>query len=848
MLRGVFSEVRAGSGRMVLIAGEAGVGKTALVTAFRDATGGASRVLEGSCDALATPRPLAPFAEMGGITAHAADGVTAHELVEVLRAHIAAPASLIILEDVHWADGATLDVLRVLGRRIESLPALVIVTYRDDRDPQHPLRLVLGDLGRAQGLVRFELEPLSAGAVADLAAGHDVDPMELHRRTGGNPFYVREVLDAGSPEVPPTVSDAVLARTARLSDDGRTVLETVSVAPPEVGLTTLERVCGEAGHAVDECLSAGMLDERGGAVAFRHELAREAVESSLGPARRRALHRAMLAVLATSPEPDLARLAHHAEGAGDAAAVLQHAPQAARRAALLGAYREAAAQYGRALRFASGLSPQDRAALLSSQAEAFYKTDEQVASIAARTRAIDEYRAYGDVAGEGAELSRLVSAYACRGCMEDARSSADRAVELLEPLGEPPALGIAYGAKALLALYVNEVDAAADWGRRSMAIAEAAGDDETRVDSMISAGTAELLRDGIVAVPVLEAALAEARRLRLVEQVPRACNDLAIGALEHSAFDLTDAFIEQGLAHCAEYDLDLWTLSLLALKARSQLAQGHLDAAGEVGLILADDLHDSPTPRLEGLQVLALVRARRGDPGVHDALERALAIDFPPDEIEWCGPLAAAQAEIAWLEGRAGEIGEITEHAFGLTRSPAPSPLLSGELAVWRHRAGVVDTLDGIRIAEPRALELAGRHADAAVAWDRAARPYEAALALAMGEGDALAEAHERLRALGAEGAAAVVARRLRERGVRGIARGPRPATRDNPAGLTPREIEVLGLLAEGLTNAEIALRLHLSVRTVDHHVSRILRKLDVPTRARAGREAARLGISSVVP
>jgi DNA-binding CsgD family transcriptional regulator len=848
MLRGMFSEVRAGSGRMVLVAGEAGVGKTALVTAFRDASGGASRVLEGSCDALATPRPLAPFTEMGGVSAHAADGITAHELFEVLRADLTGPASLIILEDVHWADGATLDVLRVLGRRVESLPALVIVTYRDDGDPQHPLRLVLGDLGRAHGLVRFELEPLSVAAVTDLAAGHEVAPAELHRRTGGNPFYVHEVLDAGSPDVPPTVSDAVMARAARLSDDGLTVLETVSVAPPEVDLATLEQVCGPAGAAVDECLSAGMLDEQHGAVAFRHELAREAVESSLGPARRRAVHRAMLSTLAASPDPDPARLAHHAEGARDAAAVLEYAPQAAHRAASLGAYREAAAQYARALRFAAGLSPQQRAGMLSSQAEAFYKTDDQVASIAARDRAISEYRDCGDVSGEGAELARVVSAYACRGIMDDAHTSADRAVELLEPIGEPRGLGLAYGAKALLALYGNDLDAAVEWGRRSVERALAAGDDETAVDAMITAGTAELLRDGPDAAGTLTHALAEARRLGLTEAVARACNDIAFPAVYHHAFELADEHIEQGLAHCERYDLDLWTLSLLSVQARSHLNQGRFDAAGEVAARLAADLHDSPTPRLAGLEVLALVRARRGDPGVHDAIDRAMAIDYPADEIDWAGPLAAARAEIAWLEGQAAAIGEITDPAFELALLPASDAWIRGELAVWRYRAGLVDDLRGAPVAEPWGLELADRNVEAAAAWDRLGRPYEAAVALATGGVDGLTEAHERLRALGAQGAAAVVARRLREHGVRGIVRGPRPATLENPANLTAREVEVLALVADGLTNAEIALRLHLSVRTVDHHVSRILRKLDVPTRARAGREAARLGISSIVP
>ena len=241
------------------------------------------------------------------------------------------------------------------------------------------------------------------------------------------------------------------------------------------------------------------------------------------------------------------------------------------------------------------------------------------------------------------------------------------------------------------------------------------------------------------------------------------------------------------------------------------------------------------------------MRARRGDPGVHPALDQAMAMDCPSDEVDWAGPLAVTRAEIAWLEGRADQIDEITAPAFALARATSSVPWVLGALAGWRRRAGLTDRLRGPRPAEPWALELAGRHAAAVAAWDRLGRPYEAAIALGMG-GRRIEDAHARLRELGAHAPAAIFARRLRQRGVRGIARGPRPSTRENPANLTARELEVLALLGDGLMNAQIAERLHLSVRTVDHHVSSILRKLDVSSRAQAGIEATRLGISSTLP
>ena len=174
------------------------------------------------------------------------------------------------------------------------------------------------------------------------------------------------------------------------------------------------------------------------------------------------------------------------------------------------------------------------------------------------------------------------------------------------------------------------------------------------------------------------------------------------------------------------------------------------------------------------------------------------------------------------------------------------APWITGELAVWRWRAGIRDALSPGKAAEPFALSIAGAGARAATLWQEIGCPYEAALALAdSGNEKALREALDQLQALGARPAAAIVTRRLRKLGVRGLARGPRSRTRQNPAGLTARELEVLALLAEGLRNAQIAERLIVSEKTIDHHVSAILAKLDVRTRGEASAQAMRLGLTA---
>ena len=383
-------------GALVLIAGEAGIGKTALVRAFCAQAG--TRVLTGACDALHTPRPLGPFVDMGGELAEVADrgaGAVFAALSEDLRRR--AP-TIVVLEDLHWADEATLDVVRLLGRRIETLPALVLATYRDDELARtHPLRVVLGELPRTRRLTPARLSP---DAVASLAAAHEVDAGALHERTAGNPFYVTEALEAGA-AVPDSVRDAVLARAARLAPEAREVLDAVAIVPTRAELWLLEALTdGE----LEGCLSSGMLRPDRDAVAFRHEIARVAIDEALPPDRRLALHRRALAALRS--RGDLARLAHHADAAGDAEAVLRYAPAAGERAAQLGAHREAAAQFARALRHAGG----ERAELLERRAYECYLTDDIEAAIEARREALAEHRRHGDRVREGDAhrwLSRL---------------------------------------------------------------------------------------------------------------------------------------------------------------------------------------------------------------------------------------------------------------------------------------------------------------------------------------------------------------------------------------------------------------------------------------------------------
>jgi DNA-binding CsgD family transcriptional regulator/tetratricopeptide (TPR) repeat protein len=835
---------RSSRGQVLLVGGEAGVGKTTLVRRFCEQRGQSARILWGACDPLFAPSPLGPLLDVaeetgGELEAVVARGAMPYEVAAALAHELSARApTVFVLEDVHWADEATLDVLRLLARRVEAVPALVVASYRDDAlDRTHPLRILLGELATSRAVRRVKLVRLSPGAVAQLAEPYGVDAGELYRKTAGNPFFVIEALAAGAEEIPDTVRDAVLARAARLSPGGATLLDAVAVVPPQAELWLLEALAGNAADQLDECLTSGMLIVEPAAVAFRHELARLAVEESVPPHRKVGLHRRALAALAEPPggPPDLARLAHHAEAAGDVDAVLRYAPAAAARAASLGAYREAAAQYARALRFGDRLPEAERAELLERRSQACYLTDQNDAAVEAIQDALECRRRLGQRLKQGDSLRWLSLILWCPGRTMEAERAARGAVTLLEALAPGRELAMAYANLAATCGAAARPEEAVHWAGRALELAERLDDTEIAVHALATIGICEFAEEGW---EKLEQSLELARRAGLDEQVGRTYILLVEAAVGARRYDLAIRYLQAGIDYCSDRGLELDRPYLLAHRARVELDQGRWQEASDSAAAVLGIPRTSITPRILALVVLGLVRARRGDPGQWAPLEEAWALAEPTQELPRLAPVAAARAEAAWLQGDRHAVAEATEGILPLALERKWGAL-AGELALWRRRADLDGELPA-DVAEPYALQLTGEWALAAERWRDLGCPYEAALALAdAGQEAPLRRALDELERLGARPAADVVVRRLRELGVRRLPRRPRRATAGNPAGLTARELEVLALLAGDLRNAEIAARLHISEKTVDHHVSAILAKLGVRSRRQAARVAA---------
>jgi DNA-binding CsgD family transcriptional regulator len=796
-------------------------------------------VLWGACDALFTPRPLGPIYDIarqtqGTLLTALSAGASRDEIFSAALEELERPdATLIVFEDMHWADEATLDLLKFLGRRIHRTQTLIAVTYRDDEvTSRHPLRSVMGDLPRAS-ICRMLLPALSERAVTQLAtrAGRSSDG--LYRTTGGNPLFVTEVLATDATSVPPTVRDAVIARAARLSAAGRGIAELVCVVPGKAESWLVEQAVHPVDAGIEDCLSAGMVRSEDGDLSYRHEIARRAFEDSLSPLRKQSLHSQVLAVLAERPGISVARLAHHADGARNAEAVMRYAPAAAAQAASLGAHREAASHCHLALRYSFDLAEDERAQLLETLAYECYLTSQHEHAIEAQLAALEIRRASGAKMAEAEALGWLSRLSWYAGQREEADRYSAESIAILESLPAGPALAMAYGNRAQLEMEAHGTDAAINWAQRAIAIAEPIAKDEVVSDALNTLGTTRLIAGDASGWADLDRCLHLALAGGYQIQIARAYLNMCAMAVSRRQYGQADRYLRAGLEYCEKRDLDNWWLYLISYRARMKFERGDWNDASVDAETVLRNPRSAPVIRNATLRVIGHLRIRRGDPDANAALEEARAQSTTMQELQRRGTLAAAYAEAAWLAGdREGLLREVIP-VYKLV-CQRRDPRMKGELATLLWRVGALDEHPA-DIAEPYALEISGDWRSAALLWKDLGCPYEHAIVLGLwgGEPEQL-EAHAIFERLGAAPAAQMLRKQMRGRGVRGVRRGARASTQTHSHGLTVREAEILALIAKGLSNSAIAKRLFVSARTVDHHVSAILAKLGVDSRAAA--------------
>jgi DNA-binding CsgD family transcriptional regulator len=829
------TEAASGHGRLVVVAGEAGIGKTALVEAFRESRPDI-RWSWGACDGGFTPRPLGPLyeiaSELGGRLRdlYAADADRSELFAEFTAMLEAGPGTVgVIVEDLHWADEASLDWLAYVARRVGRARALVIATYRDSETGHDDLLAsAMGRITTHSSTRRITLPPLTVAAVRRLVDGRHAD--RVHSLTGGNPFLVTELLADTSGAVPPTVADVVRSRVLHHSTAARRMLAAAAVISRPAPAQLLAAVAGVSPTTLDECVASGTLVAHGPLFAFRHKLTCQAVEQGIPRVQAMELHRVALMALEHDGAGH-AELAHHADAADDSANALAHSRAAADEAAVLGANREAVLQYRRALRHLPEVDLSARADILDALGDALSVMDRWSEAAEHLAEAVELRRSLDDRDRLAASLRRYTTALwrLCRGVEE--RQVADELMELMRDAPD--------SAEKAAALYVNALHGQAGPGAapamldEALAILDRLDEDDLVLRSSVlyALAAAECARggDGLhLQERSLEAALRSGNPTEVAQQY-RNLYDMSIELLRFDDYDW--AYVD-GLKYALDHDAYTYSACMRGSRCGYHLRRGELEEATRIAHeLFAEDL--SPMNRTYNFVAQAPALLRTGHPDAWARLEEFHRLVLENGSQEYLLTLATARAEAAWLNQRPELVDDevlaiASDSASGNRRAYA-------ELAIWLLRLGHLDR-PGVPLPSPYSLEAAGDHRAAARAWHALGCPYEEAMSLtAIGDPEPMSEALDILVRIGATQAVTRVRGLLHEQGVSvRPPRGPRRTTAAHPAGLTAREAEVLEVLREGLTNAEIAQRLFLSPRTVDHHVSSILAKLGVSNRADA--------------
>jgi DNA-binding CsgD family transcriptional regulator/tetratricopeptide (TPR) repeat protein len=663
--------------------------------------------------------------------------------------------------------------------------------------------------------------------------------------TGGNPFFVTELLRHPVGEVPRSVQDLVLARFARLGKPAQAIVRLAALVPGRIERWLLDTLLGPALQDLEECLDSGLLLAEASSLAFRHELARRAVESAIPLPVAQALHAQLLAALMSSARRlPFARLAHHAAAAGDAKATCRHSSAAAEEALQRGAYREAARHYRSALDHVEGVEGVDderQSVLLEGHAEACRRIDALPEAIGARERLEVLYVRRGDMLGAGRNLCQLAILCVLMTRNPEADDASRRAIDLLEALPPGPERIDAYDTEASLRMLNRDCEASVAWCRKAIALATELGDRPRLCSSLSVLGTALMFIDYSAGCRQVEEALQMALAEGFAVTAANSMLNLGSASGELMQLEVAERWLRRAVEFTTEQELDAGRHYSNAWLALCEVHTGRWAEAAEHASGLVARTTISAVARVMALVALGRLRVRRGDPGADAALDEALALAGVSGTLQRIAPVRAARAEAAHARGDFVKAAAEAQAALALAERHRHAWFI-GELAFWCWRAGVLDTPpEGC--AEPYALQIAGLWREAASAWGRLGCPYEQARALADGDADAQREALVVFDRLGARPAAEQLRRRLRASGIRGVARGARRSTRERPHGLTTRELQVLTLLCEGLRNAAIAERLSRSVRTVDHHVASVFTKLGVESRVAAIQAAQRVGL-----
>ena len=852
-LQSKVNEVSAGEGHSVFVSGEAGIGKTTLVKTFCKELRNRCAIYQGTCDALFTPRPLAPLYDVllqaGSELPENSQNITDrtffftrvfNELKNQKK------TCLLVFEDIHWADDATFDFIKFFARRITQLPCLFILTYRDNEvHANEHLKGILGHLNR-DSFTRIELPPLSKQAVDKMSAERGYRGEDVYSVSGGNPFYVNEILANYSPGVPNNIRDSVLSVFNRLDEKTKRVWKILSVLPAPFEIDYLNKMDPTFTAVIENCIKHQILVVNKGLIAFKHELYRRTIEGSLSPLVRIELNKTILDLFLPNFEKNqqVEQIVHHAKNANENDLVVKYAPIAGTKAASVGSHTEAAKLFFSAIEYYKGNDPCKLIDFYEDYAYECYLTNQIKTSIIYAEKALVLREKMNDPEKIGSGLRFLSRLWWFDGNRKKAETFATQSIGVLDKLPTSKAKAMAYSNMSHLKMLSDEPADCILWGEKAIAMAKELSDDEILSHALNNVGDvlARIPSSRERGIGLLHESLKIALKNGFQEHAARAYTNLVHNGLLTKNYEFAANLLEEGIRYCEELGLDSWTVYLLSNKARLKLETGEWDEANRIAERIINNEDPSAIVRVGVLDVYATIKMRRGEAGALPLLAEANDLALKTMELHRIIPAMVASLEYEWINGIKFIEKEALEATISMTVNMG-NLYENSAFAFWLKKARKQDLVLPEVFDGYNSDHKTTGNATAIAAWEKAGCPYELALRLFESTDDDKRKAVSIMQDLGATAVYEKLKFELRKSGVKKIPRGARKTTQSNSAQLTSRELDVLQLINEGLQNKEIASKLFISAKTVDHHITSILYKLEVNSRAKAVHEAIRLKI-----
>jgi DNA-binding CsgD family transcriptional regulator len=844
-----FEKTSSGEGHCVFINGEAGIGKTALVKAFcKQQQKGV--IYQGSCDALFTPRPLAPLYDIVWQikrdlwpTSHTLEERSELFLKVFHELSLHKESVLIVFEDIHWADEATLDFIKFFIRRLPQLRCLFILTYReDDSHSGHSLKNVLGGLS-PDLFTRIQLNPLSRQAVYKLAEEKGYDPEPVFTISAGNPFYVTEILASYSPGVPENIKDSILSVYNQQEEGTKNAWQICSVIPEGLEISRFATL-KSSWEGMDHCFALKIIVVKNERVIFKHELYRRTIEASLSPFKRITLNKKILDLfLQTFDEKDIERIVHYAKHANENKAVAQYAPIAARQAAAVGAHVEASKLFLTAIEYSEPDDTDRLLILYENYSYECYLINQIKEAIIYEGKALKLWQEKKEMEKAGNCMRFLSRLWWFDGNRAEAEKYGKQAIEVLESQPSSRAKAMALSNMSQLKMLCDESGECIRWGMMAIEMAREINNDEILCHAYNNVGSCQWKIDfaNETGKNLLMESLQLALKNSFHEHAARAYSNIISVGLVAKDYDLCLAFLQDAINYCEERDLDASKNYKLYMKSQILLETGNTKEAAAI----VDNLLSNPdqlgTVKLGTWVIRLNIQMRKGNDEMLPFILESKKLILKTQEHQRIIPLMIVLLQYEWLMG----VNVLSDADLALSMALAQRIdiiTLNSEFHFWLKKVRKMDLHLG-KLYEPYQLLKEGKIHAAASFWEKKHCLYDQAMTLFEGDESDKKMALVIFQGLDAPAICEKIKMEMRAEGIKKIPRGQRESTKTNPMNLTNRELDVLQLLQKGIQNKEIANSLFISAKTVDNHISNILFKLDVNSRAKAVNEAIRLKI-----